>query len=239
MYSYQKARPQTRNKRSWRKRPGLSWFLSLLPFILVSIGLGFIASVFWPMLSWRINYLPQTTPEIIKPIPEAVAREARTGGELTRASSWFPLAPPQKPSASRISSYTLSVPKLKIFDATTIIGGEDLEKNLIHYGGTALPGEYGKVVIFGHSVLPQFFNPKSYKAIFSTIHTLRPGDEIFLTFDGIEYKYKVFSLEVVDPANISVLEQKYDDFYLALVTCTPPGTYWKRLIVNARIEKPQ
>jgi len=34
---------------------------------------------------------------------------------------------------------------------------------------------------------------------------------------------------------ISVLEQKYDASYLTLVTCVPPGTYWKRLVVKAKL----
>ena len=54
---------------------------------------------------------------------------------------------------------------------------------------------------------------------------------------GVNYTYKVESVTVVDPDNTTILEQNYDDSFLTLVTCTPPGTIWKRLAVKARIEK--
>ena len=110
-------------------------------------------------------------------------------------------------------------------------------KSLVHYGGTALPGDWGNTVIFGHSVLPQFFNPKNYKTIFSTLPTLEKKDKILIDFDGITYFYEVYELKVVSPDDVSVLEQRYDTSYLSLVTCVPPGTYWKRLIVKARLKK--
>ncbi len=117
------------------------------------------------------------------------------------------------------------------------IGGENLGQSLIHYAGTALPGEYGNGVVFGHSTLPQFFNPKQYLSIFSLLPSLKEGAEIFVSFDGVTYKYVVESLKTFDPSDISVLEQRFDDRYLTLVTCVPPGTYWKRLAVKARLVK--
>jgi sortase A len=98
-----------------------------------------------------------------------------------------------------------------------------------------LPGQYGNAVIFGHSVLPQFFNPKDYKTIFSTLPTLKEKDEIFINFDGIEYRYQVTKMVETLPEDISVLEQQYDGEYLSLITCVPPGTYLKRLVVRARL----
>ena len=108
-------------------------------------------------------------------------------------------------------------------------------ESLIQYPGTALPGQYGNPVVFGHSVLPQFFNPQNYKTIFSTLPTLKEGDEILIDFDGITYRYEVVSLHEVLPENVSVLEQRYNTEYLTLITCVPPGTYLRRLVVTARL----
>lgn len=138
---------------------------------------------------------------------------------------------------SRIRRYTLSIPSLGIFDADVKIGGNDLDESLLHFGGSSLPGEIGNAVVFGHSVLPQFFNPKNYTTIFSTLPTLKKGDEIFVHYDGVLYKYVVETLETVKPDNLSILEQETDDSFLTLVTCVPPGTYWKRLAVKARLIK--
>ena len=104
-------------------------------------------------------------------------------------------------------------------------------------GGTGLPGEYGTAVVFGHSTLPQFFSPTNYKTIFSLLPTLTIGDEIFVTYDGVQYRYIIFEMVITDPTDLSSLEQRFDDSYLTLITCVPPGTYWKRLNVRARLER--
>ncbi len=143
----------------------------------------------------------------------------------------------ERKTLSCMGRYSLSIPKLGIKDAAIIIGSQDLSKSLIQWGGTAAPGEFGNTVIFGHSVLPAFFDPKNYMTIFSTLPTLKDRDEIIVYFDGITYRYQIFEMKVVDPKDLSVLEQRFDDSYISLVTCVPPGTYWKRLIVKAKLVK--
>jgi len=148
---------------------------------------------------------------------------------------WFPTAPKFTPSSTKITHYTLSIPKLGIENAVVAIGEIDIKKSLIQYPGTANPGQPGNTVIFGHSVLPQFFNPKNYLTIFSTLPTLKPADEILVNFDGVIYKYRVEEMVEVSPNDISVLEQRYDDSYITLITCVPPGTFFRRLIVRGRL----
>ncbi|HJX45788.1 MAG TPA: sortase, partial [Patescibacteria group bacterium] len=134
----------------------------------------------------------------------------------------------------------ISIPKLKIKNATVAIGGEDLSKSLIQYPGTALPGRDGNAVIFGHSILPRFYNPKDYIAIFSTLTDLAKGDEIEVNYDGVNFLYRVVDMFEVLPTDIQVLEQDVSDSYLTLVTCTPPGDPRdpKRLIVRAKVVPP-
>jgi sortase A len=142
---------------------------------------------------------------------------------------------PQKHIVTPVNTYTLSIPKLKIENALVTISGDDLGDSLVHYGGTALPGQYGNAVVFGHSTLPQFYSPTNYKTIFSLLPTLKAGDDISVTYDGVTYTYTVVELLVLDPTDLSVLEQRFDDSYLTLVTCVPPGTTWKRLNVLAKL----
>ena len=60
---------------------------------------------------------------------------------------------------------------------------------------------------------------------------------IWKTKKDYDSKYSIENISVVDPDNTSVLEQSFDDSYITLITCTPPGTIWKRLIIKARIVK--
>lgn len=230
---------------------------------LIASGSFLIILAIWPILSFNLFIAPKFA-GLIKPVPDSVlvkssqtlpkrtgffnakgniveAQEEQTSNpstnDYTKASIWFPKKPAIQINQAENQTYTLSIPKLKIKDASVIIGGEDLNKSLIHYGGTAYPGEYGNTVIFGHSVLPYFFNPKDYKTIFSTLPSLDEGDEIFVNFEGITYRYVVEEMHVVNPEDVSVLEQRYDDSYISLITCVPPGTYEKRLWVKGRLQK--
>jgi sortase A len=162
--------------------------------------------------------------------------------DYTQLSNWFVQAVPSPVennapiiSAGSPPTYTLTIPELKIKDAVVTVGSLDLKKSLIQYPQTALPGQLGNAVIFGHSVLPQFFNPKSYLTIFSTLFKLKTGSEIFVDYDNVKYRYLVEEMYEVPPTDLSVLEQRFDGRYLTIITCSPPGTYLRRLVVKARI----
>lgn len=218
----------------------------VVSFFLMAVGGAMLLWVVWPILSFAaisdalfsktVTPVPDVTQ--LSPVVFAASGVVDEGfgaaTDLTNANAWFP-SNPQKKIVTPVNTYTVSIPKLKIEDAMVTISGDDLNKSLVHYGGTGLPGEYGNTVIFGHSTLPQFFNQNNYRTIFSTLPTLKIGDEILITYDGIQYRYEVFEMTVNDPNDLGALEQKFDDSYITVVTCVPPGTYWKRLYVKARL----
>lgn len=245
LYQYVKAQPSKKRKRN----------PVIFSYLLMACGTAIIVWVLWPIASFAVITAPLLS-SIISPIRETVTVDKRggilsplvlaagtgqveepTGIDFTNANVWFPTQP-QKKVVTPVNTYTLSIPKLKISKAIVIIAGDDLNKGLVHYGGTGLPGEYGTAVIFGHSVLPQFYNPTNYKTIFSTLPTLTKGDDIYITYDGLEFHYKVFESIVTEPSDLAPLAQHFDDSYITLITCVPPGTYWKRLNVHARLERP-
>lgn len=155
--------------------------------------------------------------------------------DYTNLKNWFYSNQMPSPAASKITNYNLSIPKLGIEGAVVAVGGSDLGKSLIHYPGTANPGELGTPVIFGHSILRQFYNPKNYLSIFSTIMTLEGGDEINIKYNGVSYTYKVIDKLEVKPTDIEVLSQRFDGRFLKLITCVPEGTYLRRGIVVAQL----
>ncbi|HLD92028.1 MAG TPA: sortase [Patescibacteria group bacterium] len=200
-------------------------------------GIVILISSVWPIVEYQLTesgrYKTLLTPLVLEN-----QKSENQGGDFTKASNWFPEASKNKDFGnSKVSFYTISIPKLKIENAIVAIGGEDLTKNLIQYPGTALPGKNGNAVIFGHSVLPIFYNPKNYTAIFSTLPSLKEGDDVFIEYDGISYKFKVEELFEIYPTDIQILEQNSSDAFITLVTCVPPGDPRnpKRLIVRARV----
>ncbi|HOR01882.1 MAG TPA: sortase [Candidatus Woesebacteria bacterium] len=209
----------------------------------VFLGLTFLSLAVFPIVKFQLSYSTRLK-QIIDPLsaesydqPSILGQSAT---DYTQLSNWF-INSPELPNLSSqtidtsISSYYLTIPKLKINRALVTLGSMDLEKSLIHYPQTALPGHFGNTVIFGHSVLPQFFSPKNYLTIFSTLFKLNQGDEIILEYDKSTYKYIVEEMFEVKPTNLSVLDQRFDDKTLTLITCSPPGTYLRRLIIKASL----
>lgn len=233
-------------------RVNLRWLVRLFGLFLSISGIVTMVYFFFPVISWQIYLAPVFAAEnIASPIPKATVLSQGTFASLARqttslllgvnyynADTWFPTAPPPTDTSKpQITTYRFSVPKLKIVNAIVSTVDSDLASHLVNYPGTAVPPNKGNAVIFGHSTLPQLYNPKDYKTIFANAHTLEVGDIFKVTSDGIEYTYRIFSISIIDPEDTSVLAQSYDDSYLTVITCTPPGTIWKRLVLKAKLEK--
>jgi sortase A len=242
-YYYKKG--ETNDKTKKRK------MLRFLSLGLFGTGVLIIVYIFLPFLSWQIYFAPAfANQNIAAPIPKntlvssssiqsliQAASSSLAGIDFENAQNWFPNYKYQNSGASKIPTYTISIPKLGIKNAVVSTIDTDLSKHLVNYYGTSLPPDKGNAVIFGHSTLPQLFDSNSYKTTFTYLFELKEGDEIIANVGKASYRYRIESILVVDPENTTVLEQTYDDSYITLITCTPPGTIWKRLVVRARIEK--
>jgi sortase A len=218
-------------------------FVRFFSFVFISIGISILLWVLFPIVSFEMFYTPRFGSDLTSPIGQpsftsTIKEEFSqvlgiSDVDYTRASLWFPKARNVRIARTE-STYTLSIPKVHIANATVMIGSEDLSKSLIHFAGP-LPGNYGNPVIFGHSTLPFLYDPKNYKTIFSKLPDLKAGDIIYVTSDNLTYKYSVYEMKVVSAEDASVLEQNYQDLNITLVTCVPPGTYFKRLVVKAKL----
>jgi len=213
----------------------------------VLLGLIILIYFFFPLASYQLFLTPAlASGSVESPVPKNTQRQSPVSSLLTQgvasltrdytdARNWFPQAPDiEQPKVTR---YQLSIPKLKIQNAQVTTDSYDLAQNLVQYYGNEAPPENGTAVIYGHSSLPQLFNPTNYKTIFATLHKLELGDEILTHVNGKTYRYKVFSMNITDSEDPNIFTQSYDNSYLTLVTCTPPGTIWKRLIIRASLER--
>lgn len=227
--------------------------LRIISIVCLTSGLGIAIYIFFPLISWQIYFqsafaskpvtlsIPKSS-LISSSVIENLIVQAKTnisGVDYTNAENWFPgLANKfgQKVNP-KVSSYILSIPKIQIANALVSTVDNNVGIHLVNYQGTNIPGELGNAVIFGHSTLPQFFNPKDYKTIFANLYKLQVGDKIYTQINGVSYLYKVYNITVVDPSDTSPFAQSFDSSYITLITCTPPGTVWKRLIIKASLEK--
>jgi len=107
-----------------------------------------------------------------------------------------------------------------------------LKSGVVHYAGTAKPGEIGNVFITGHSSY-YWWSGGAYNHIFALLDKLVIGDQIIINFENVRYMYIVNDIDIVSPRDLSVLEPTPIPT-LTLMTCTPLGTSFKRLIVKAK-----
>ena len=227
--------------------------INMFSYVTLGMGLLLLFWSFYPVISFELYSRFILKNGVDSPVPisntASSVREAQAVlgtndafssnlKDFTQAHLWFPGKQEgdgsQKPLIG-VQEYFLTIPKLNISKAKVVVGGDDLTKSLIHYVPKSMPGEFGNVSIFGHSTLPQLYNEKDYKTIFTYLPSLEKGDAIFVEVGDLEYEYEVTDMFVVNPDKISVLDQQYDAAYLTLVTCVPPGTFWKRLIVKAKL----
>ena len=205
--------------------------------VMAMSGVVIIFSTLFPILSYEWE-ASQKYPILISPLVDSDTGSFKfSEKDYTKAENWFENVENPDFDTNEFKYFTLSIPKLKIEAATVVVGGDDLSDHLIQFPGTALPGKVGNSVIFGHSILPQYYNPDNYLSIFSTLPTLEKEDEIIVESEGITYKYLVREMFEVRPSDIQILEQNTSSSYITLVTCTPPGHPLKprRLIVRAEL----
>lgn len=224
--------------------------INYISYITLSAGVLLLFWSFYPVISFELYSRFILKNGIDSPVPMGTVSSTRDSQsvlgssdafssnlkDFTQAHLWFPnrQANDQKP-ATGVQEYKLTIPKINITKARVVVGGDDLTTSLVHYVPRSMPGEFGNVAIFGHSTLPQLFDEKDYKTIFTYLPSLQKGDSIIIEMGDLEYEYEVYDMFVVSPDKVSVLDQQYDASYLTLVTCVPPGTFWKRLVIKAKL----
>jgi LPXTG-site transpeptidase (sortase) family protein len=145
------------------------------------------------------------------------------------------------PAASAVipAENTITIPKINVHapvEYEPSIQEANIQKALqsgvVHYGNTALPGQVGNAAIFGHSS-NDWWEPGDYKFVFVLLDKLAPGDRFTIDYQSKRYTYEVTGSKVVEPTDLSVLNPTPTPT-VTLITCTPPGTSLRRLVVTAK-----
>ncbi|MBX4188310.1 MAG: sortase [Candidatus Doudnabacteria bacterium] len=143
----------------------------------------------------------------------------------------------KKPGRLSIPKLNLQVPIIWTEDSAQF--DQDLTRGVVHYPGTALPGETGTVYISGHSS-DYFWKSHPYKQVFAKINALDVGDDIFVDVYGLDgkiynYKYRVVAETIYSPDD----QRQFIDnsgAKLNLSTCWPIGTQKDRYVVTAELQ---
>lgn len=140
------------------------------------------------------------------------------------------LSEDKKPNTQDIKATAIMViPKINL--RVAVAEGTDsqtLKYAVGHFTGTALPGEKGNFCVAGH-------RSYTYSEYFNRLDELKAGDEIIVRTKKGEFSYVVNEIKVVEPTEISVLDQT-KDATITLVTCTPIRVATHRLIIKGKLK---
>lgn len=210
----------------------------------------FAASFFiinWNSVSWIFNY--RVTSSLIYDFFNpyqigniAASADSRLSGKnlnfitsLSGQSAVFP----QKNGSIEIPKIGISAPLIMERDDSAKVISEKLNNGVVHYPGTALPGEQGQTVILGHSAPPNW--PKiKYDWVFSDINNLNVGDKITIYFNNKQYVYSVTGQKIIEKGQeIQIDGLNGENNILTLISCWPPGKNYKRIAVQAELVNSQ
>ncbi len=219
-------------------------------FLFVTLFVTLNYQSFWEIMKSRIDPLNDaavrsqlaaetqgTLADKLKHVP-GLAVAGRSAGDLL---SFLPEVGPPVP--------TLIIPKLGlnvpiVLPPTDSLLKEDwkqleediqasLADGVVHYPGTARPGQAGNFFITGHS---SYFPWAAghYKSVFARLHELEEGDEYWVFYGGDKFRYRIIDKREVKPSDVTVLDQPMNKRLSILMTCTPIGTTLRRLIIEAQ-----
>ncbi len=181
---------------------------------------------------------------------ESLQRQSRVAGASTLAS-YTPGVPggtengqlnPALENSVDINtsiSGRLDIPDLKIsvpiiWTQDTNNFDRDLQSGVVHYPGTAMPGQIGTTYIAGHSSNYPWAKG-SYNRIFSTLGNLGNNTSFSLTVTQTNGKTAVFHYVVVNRQQYAPTDQAQfqntGKSLVALSTCWPVGSTAKRLVI--------
>lgn len=221
------------------------WWFRLSYRLLSSVGAGLVAFfivqvifTFGPLAREEINYLlrqDEITQQVAEPIPDyatAKITEAEAVSKIQdEAHDW-----------GVNSHFSIVIPKIGA--ASNIIANVDasdsnqyqeaLSRGVAHAQGTYFPGQERNIFLFSHSTDTSPWNIARYNAVFYLIRRLEEGDRIYIYFADQKYEYEVETKVVTDPTETWWITDAGDKERLILMTCDPPGTTWRRLLVTAK-----
>ncbi|PID52487.1 MAG: hypothetical protein CR972_02260 [Candidatus Moraniibacteriota bacterium] len=117
---------------------------------------------------------------------------------------------------------------------------KNLQKGVVHYPGTAYPGERGNMYIAGHSS-NYIWAKGAYNYVFKNLDNLLEDDQITVVArlangKEITYTYLVKLNEEVEPDDARIFADTQSQ-ELTLTTCWPLGTNTKRLMIKAYLQE--
>ena len=141
------------------------------------------------------------------------------------------------------TQFSITIPKInantKVIDNVDPFNSKSyqiaLTKGVAHASTSDTPDQDGNVFIFAHSA-GNWYQANQYNAVFYLLNKLESNDQIFLYYKDQKYTYSVSQVKTVNSNQTDYLNKNFGYHQLTLMTCWPPGTTFKRLLVTAQLQ---
>lgn len=199
----------------------LSRWVCLGGIVCVATGLLLTIAIFWPIATNELVY--QWNSQTMQLRGHQQSRDIQ------------PLDPSFGIVIPKIQANAAIIPNIDPYDSKAY--QQALTHGVVHAKGSVFPGRVGNVFIFSHSSV-NFFEALRYNSVFYLLDKLEINDDIILYFNNEKFIYRVMEKKLVEPNTLFYLTEKTNDKLVTLMTCWPPGTTFKRLIVRGILQEP-
>lgn len=193
------------------------WLIIFISFMAAFYGLGLVPR--------NIDALGKTMTNLMNKGEPSAAAPAVTNRRV------IPKSPTAKDAKIIIPEIGVNAPIILPKSTNSDVLNSALTKGVVHYPGSALPGESGNIFLFGHSTSLPVVKNKAYTS-FNNLSKLKKGDIARVRYGGREYWYKVTSVaEKKDSEALIYFDSPKR--MLTLSTCNVLGAKEDRFIVEA------
>jgi LPXTG-site transpeptidase (sortase) family protein len=212
--------PQERKKASLQNN--LALYTGLF---LVGICLILLAVVFYPSVKSELDYnFNKPNPNVYVTTYASPSDKVRSINTIVAKDKYFSVVIPKIGANAKVIANVDPLNSREYQVALT--------KGVAHAKGTATPDEPGNTFLFAHSS-DSFLNANAFNAVFYLLNKLQQDDVFYIAYKEKLYKYKVVKAEIVLPSEINYYDKVIPgaDRTATLMTCWPPATTLRRLIV--------
>lgn len=183
----------------------------IVGILLLLAGLAIPVSTFAPVFKAELNY-------------QLSSKNSEATSQIIPVDMDFSIVIP------KINANAKVIKNVDPFDSR--IYQQALTKGVAHANGTATPDKSGNTFIFAHSA-GNWYQANQFNAVFYLLNKLVKGDTIDVYYQSQKYSYSVIELKFIKGSELQYLKSKGNQQQLTLMTCWPPGTTLRRLVVIA------
>jgi len=190
----------------------------------------------WSEISWIFNY--RVVSGIVSDFFQKDGQEATAEPiEILEEKNTETFEYSEKENSVEIPILGISAPLIIVAeDSDSEEIHQALDRGVVHFPSSVLPGETGQTEILGHSAPPGW--PKiKYDWVFSGLNDLKEGDEVFVYFNHKKYPYSVIGKAFLERGEEISSDLTNNNNVVVLISCWPPGKDLRRIAVEAELKK--